>query len=334
MNWNPILQFALAVLAAAVSPLMPAVAQSPQTDRQGANERKVMPVNYVGDGHVDLSPCFTALIADVEIPAQESGPLISMSVREGQLVSVGQQLAKIDDAVALLRLETARTKLDSANEKANNDIDVRAAQNALNIAERERKTNQDLANKGALPRQEYERSALQAKQAALQLEQARRDMETATKDAQVESFNVRAATDSIKRHSIQSPIDGNVMELYKEAGEWVNAGDNVMRVARLDRLYVQGLLDSTKFDPHEVDGRTVSVALTMARGQQTEFHGRIVFVSYEKNSSKFYSVRAEVENRNVNGRWLLLAGEEVTMRIHLDGNAVGQIPHFDPNNQR
>lgn len=300
--------------------------QFQQSNRE--QDQIIAPVNHVGNGHVDLSPCFTMLIADVEVPAQESGPLIAVGVKEGQMVQQGQELARIDDSLAILRLDTARTKLETASDKANNDLDIRAAQNALQLAERERKTNYGIYSKGALPKQDYDRSVLQSKQAALQVEQARRDMESATKEAQVESYNVRAQTDSIQRHLITAPLQGNVMQLHKEKGEWVNAGDNVMRIARLDQLYVSGLLDSSLFDPHEVEGQRVTVAVQMARGQVVEFQGRITFVALEKNSSKFYSVRAEVENRAENNRWLLLANEEVSMRIHLEKKDVAQHPQY------
>ena len=276
--------------------------------------------------YTDIFNCYSELISDVEIPAQESGPLVSLPFRKSQTVQVGQTLAKIDDAIAQLRLQTATTKLEAATHKASNDIDNRAAENALNIAERERKTNYGLYAKGALPKQDYERSMLQAQQAALQLEQAQRDMESNKKNAQVEGFNVSAAEDSIRRHEIKSPLDGNILELYKEAGEWVNAGDRVMRVGRLDRLYVYGLLKAELFDPHEIDGKPVTVTMKTARDQTASFQGKIVFVSYEKNSSLGYSVYAEVENRQVNGRWLLLSGVELSMRIHLKEDRLGQIP--------
>jgi multidrug resistance efflux pump len=282
-------------------------------------------ISHAGDGYVDLAPCFTNLIADVSVPAQESGPLISVDVQEGQAIDSGQQLAAIDDRVAQLRLETASTKRDAATEKANSDIDIRAAQNALEIAEREQKTDYGLYQKGSLPRQEYDRTALQARQAALQLEQAQRDKEAAFKEAQVEELNVRAANDSIRRHSIVSPVAGNVMELYKQAGEWVNAGDNVMRVARLDQLYVEGILDTAQYNPHDVAGRPVTVVARLAQGDQAEFTGRIVFVSQEK-LSRGVAVRAVVDNREVNGHWLLLAMEEVTMRIHLDRESIAVQP--------
>lgn len=309
-------------------------AQEYGNQRIGSQEYQavVAPVNHVGEGHVDVEFCRVMLISEVEVPAPESGPLVAVPVRDGQAIQQLQDLAQIDDSLGQLRLETARTKLDAATQKANNDIDVRAAANALDIAERERKRNYQLYTKGSMPRAEYDRSALQAKQAALQLEQARRDMQVATKEAQVETFNVKAASQSIERHRITSPIDGVVMEVHKQPGEWVNAGDNIMRVARMDRLYVQGLLDSSLFNPHEVEGQRVTISVPVARGEYLEFEGHIVFVSLEKYNAKSYVVRAEVGNRQHNGRWLLLANEdEATMRIHLGKENVTRVPEISNN---
>ena len=279
---------------------------------------QVSPVNHLGEGHVDLEFCRVMLISEVDVPAQESGPLVAVPVSQGQTVQQNADLAQIDDSLGRLRLETARTKLDAASEKASNDIDVRAANNALQIAERERKRNFQLYSTRSMPKAEYDRSMLQAKQAALQLEQAQRDAQAFAKEAQVEAYNVKAANQSIARHRITSPISGVVMELYKQPGEWVDAGDNIMRVARLDRLHVQGLLDSSLFNPHEVEGQKVTISIPVARGEFLEFQGRITFVSLEKYNAKSYVVRAEVENRQQNGRWLLMANEdEATMRIYL-----------------
>lgn len=293
-------------------------AQQEQRPAPGQYQSVATPINHVGQGHVDLEFCRVKLIQEVEIPAQESGPLVVIPVTEGQAIGVGDDLAQLDDGLARLRLETARTKLDAATEKANNNIDVRAATNALQIAERERRRNYQLFSKGSMPKAEYDRSALQAKQAALQLEQAERDMQAAGKEAQVETFNLKAAGDSIERHRVRSPINGVVMELRKQPGEWVNAGEDVMRVAQMDRLYVQGLLDSSLFNPHEIEGQQVTISVPVARGEFLEFQGRIVFVSLEKYNAKSYVVRAEVENRQHDGRWLLMANEdEARMRIFL-----------------
>lgn len=299
-----------------------------------AQRSQVAPVNHIGKGHVDLEFCRVKIIQEVEVPAQESGPLVALPVSEGQAVQQGEDLAQLDDRLARLRLETAQTKLEAMTEKASNNIDVRAATNALQIAERERKRNYQLFTKGSMPRAEYDRSALQAKQAALQLEQAERDMQAAGKDAQIETYNVKAASDSILRHQVKSPINGVVMELHKRPGEWVNAGDNVMRVAQMDRLYVQGLLDSSLFNPHEIEGQKVTISVPVARGESLEFRGRIIFVAMEKYNAKSYVVKAEVENRQHQGRWLLMANEdEALMRIHLGdefASRVSSTPDTNP----
>ena len=293
---------------------------------EASKPSRVAPVNHMGKGHVDLEFCRVKIIQEVEVPAQESGPLITLPVAEGQAVQQGDSLAQLDDRLARLRLETAQTKLEAMTEKANNNIDVRAATNALQIAERERKRNYQLFTKGSMPRAEYDRSALQAKQAALQLEQAERDMQAAGKDAQIETYNVKAASDSIMRHQVKSPIAGRVMELHKQPGEWVNAGDNVMRVAQMDRLYVQGLLDSSLFNPHEIEGQKVTISVPVARGESLEFQGRIVFVAMEKYNAKSYVVKAEVENRQHEGRWLLMANEDAAlMRIHLSDEFASRV---------
>ncbi len=291
----------------------------PATFDRNDQQAVAAPVNHVGDGHVDLEFCRVLMISEVEVPAKESGPLVDIPVREGAAIQHGQQVAQIDDRLAVLRLETARTELESANHKASNDVDIRAANNALALANREKRRNQQLYSRKSVPKAEYDRSVLQVKQAALQVEQAKRDFESAMKEAQVETYNVQAASQSIDHHKLLSPLNGVVMELHKQVGEWVNAGDNVMRVARMDRLYVQGLLDSSLYNPHEVEGKRVTVSIPVARNETLQFEGRIVFVSLEKYNAKSYVVRAEVENRQQNGRWLLMANEdEALMRIHFD----------------
>ena len=54
------------------------------------------------------------LISEIEVPAQESGPLLAIPVREGQAVEQSHDLAQIDDSLARLRLETAIERVPNA----------------------------------------------------------------------------------------------------------------------------------------------------------------------------------------------------------------------------
>ena len=92
-----------------------------------------------------------------------------------------------------------------------------------------------------------------------------------------------------------------------------------MRIARMDRLRIQGYVEGNQFDPHEVANKPVTVTLELAT-ESIDFTGQIVFVSLEKKANR-YQVWAEVNNVERNGRWVLQSDHEVAMTIHLDRNA-------------
>ena len=104
------------------------------------------------------------------------------------------------------------------------------------------------------------------------------------------------------------------MLLKREAGEWVTAGETVMRIARMDRLRIPGIINGDEHDPHEIDGRPVTVTLQLARGRSVQFNGSIVFASVEKRIGNKFMVWAEVDNRHHEGsgrHWMLQPGSVV-----------------------
>jgi multidrug efflux pump subunit AcrA (membrane-fusion protein) len=126
-----------------------------------------------------------------------------------------------------------------------------------------------------------------------------------------------AAAEAVNRRQITSPLDGEVVEVKKNAGEWVQAGETVAHVVRLDRLRIQGFLYATEFEHGEIAGRPVSVTVQLARGHQETFSGKVVFVDPLIAARGRFRVRAEVTNRQANGQWLLLPGLNAEMTIQL-----------------
>jgi multidrug efflux pump subunit AcrA (membrane-fusion protein) len=83
-------------------------------------------------------------------------------------------------------------------------------------------------------------------------------------------------------------------------------------------MEVEGPVDQTLFDPHELQGCDVTVEVQMARGRKETFPGRITKVSsLVSGSTKTYNVRAEVVNRQEHGSWMLRNGLPATMTVHL-----------------
>jgi len=88
-------------------------------------------------------------------------------------------------------------------------------------------------------------------------------------------------------------------------------------------MLVEGALEISAFDPHEVMGCDVTVEIEMARGRKEQFTGRLVYVSSMVRLDGRYIVRAEVANRQEYGRWLLRDGMTAKMTIRLNTAAGG-----------
>ncbi len=271
--------------------------------------------------HVDLDTCIVSFIEDIELPAQESGVLRSLSVKEGQSFEKGQAIARIDDELYRKLLQQAQMQRDMALKRAADMTSIRAGRYKLKLASTEAAKSRKLLSKGSTSESEYKRARYSEQVAQEELVAAENEREMAGNEARFEEAKVDEARVRIRRHSISTEFDGYVIKKFRDAGEWVQAGEKVLRVARMDRLYVQGNISSKKLNPFEVADKPVTVTLQLARGKETTFEGKIVSIGLEKQGSDLFMVKAEVENRPQEGFWTLLPGSQVKMRIHLDGKS-------------
>jgi multidrug efflux pump subunit AcrA (membrane-fusion protein) len=269
--------------------------------------------------HAVVSHCQVFLIDDVEVPALESGPLIGVLVREGRFVRQDELLAQIDDKQAQLVKMSAEAECDSAEAKANDDIDVRYATKSFELAEAE--LNQDLEIKrrssGAVTDSEIRRKQLVKTREQLGIDRAKLEQQVAIFTAAVKKTAVEAANESILRRRITAPFDGMVVDVLRQKSEWVNAGEAVLRVVRMDRLQVDGFLQGDEVNPTDVAERRVTVEIELAQGRRERFEGVVVFVNPLVQAGNKYRVRAEVDNRFERNEPLLRPGMDATMMIHL-----------------
>ena len=266
-----------------------------------------------------LDLCQVNLIDDIDVPAPEAGLLIAIEAEEGTAVEDGKLLARIDDRKELVQKEAAEMERDAAKARAEEDIEVRFAEatHAKAGAELDDVLSVEKRSAGTITRSKVRELELEKERARLQIDKSKLDRKVAKMTADVQQSKVRLADDSIVRRRIESPIDGEVLAVYHAKGEWVNAGESVFRVVRLDRLRVEGFLSAAEFNPSEVACRPVTVEVQLAHGRSVQFTGEVTFVNPEIKAGNKYRVRAEVENRRENGHWLLQPGKEAAMAIGL-----------------
>jgi macrolide-specific efflux system membrane fusion protein len=95
-----------------------------------------------------------------------------------------------------------------------------------------------------------------------------------------------------------APINGAVVEVVRQPGDWVEPGDKVLRLVWLDRLRVEGLIQASDVTA-DLRNQPVSVTLDLPGRGKREFPGKVVFISPEINPvNGQVRIWAEVDNKD------------------------------------
>lgn len=274
----------------------------------GAQERRSPPRGLTANGLVKL-------IDDVDVPAQEAGQIVQLLVAEGQAVKTGELLARLDDDLQKLALTRALGELQVQVRKAESDVAVRAAKKSAAVAQAD--LDRALAARRNFPESisdsEVDSLRLKAEKAVLDIEQAEFELDLARVTRGIRQAEADQARLGVERRQIRAAFDGTIVEMARQVGEWVQPGEKVLRMVRLDRLRIEVMLPPSTdrrglagaavvFEPN-VSGQAVS-------GRSLE--GKIVFVHPEIDPvNGQIRVWAEVENKD---GWLL-PGDRGTLRV-------------------
>jgi multidrug efflux pump subunit AcrA (membrane-fusion protein) len=256
---------------------------------------------------------------EIKLPGKEPGVLVQLAVREGALVRYNDVIGRIDDSEPQMQKKAAGAAYSAAYEKWKDDVELRFAQASADVGKAKldwiNESNR-LADK-SVAQVEVREAELDWKKSVLGIEKAGHDRSLAKYEALTKQAELDAAELAIQRRVIKAPFDGVVEEIKRHQDEWVQPGDTILTLLRMDVLHVEGAIEQSKYDPHEVQGCEVTVDVEMARGRKATFKGRIIKVSSIVRSDGVYNVRAEIANQQEDGHWVLNDGLPATMTIHL-----------------
>ena len=210
---------------------------------------------------------------EVKISSDVSGEIVELFVEEGDSVTNGQVLARIDPDAYQSQVERGVASVNNAKAQlANSQAGIERNKAGVTQAEAQReqieaqlvntrdvhRRNIQLHKDGVISTADFEASesnlnALEAnlRSAAAAYKTAIANLEASKQSAKAASFSVKSAEASLKemrttlrRTTIYAPMDGTVSMLNVEAGERVvgtsmMTGTEMMRVANLDAIEVQ-----------------------------------------------------------------------------------------------
>ncbi|HEX5443898.1 MAG TPA: HlyD family efflux transporter periplasmic adaptor subunit [Pirellulales bacterium] len=266
---------------------------------------------------VEVDGCLVSAIDQVDVAAEEAGVVTEMAVREGAQVSKGDKLAQINDSKVVAAKKVAQAEQRVAAAEASSTVSVRYAQAAYKVAEYDYRKHVDAerTTPGVTPAAELKKLKLTADKAYLEIEKAVLEKHIAELTAESKAASVEAADDDIERRKVLARIDAMVIDVKRHEGEWVNPGDRLLRLLRMDKLKVEGTLTLSEVSPENVVGRPVTVTAELTGRREVKLPGKVVFVDPLIGPGGKFRVIADVENREENGVWLLLPGMESKMFV-------------------
>ena len=171
-------------------------------------------------------PIFTKPSADVTLSFVQAGRIAKINFREGDLVKVGDVLVQQDDSVERVRLE--QLEAESKDKTQIQASEAKLALSQVDLKKREENPKATTSLELEYARLNVKIAELQLRLAIFQNEQAQRKYEEAKLQ--------------IERMSLKSPIDGRIESIEGveeiETGESVNALEDVIRVVRIDPLWI------------------------------------------------------------------------------------------------
>lgn len=173
-----------------------------------------------------VTDSFTEPFERRNVAAAEPGAIATVQVEEGQQVKAGEVLAELQAADLHHKLQLAKLRAQSVYKK-------NSAQARLLMRAKQRDALIPMLQQGHANQAEVEIAKLEHEVALAELEAALQEI----RENEIQCDLIEA---EIERRTIRSPIDGVVINIRADSGEYISAAEpSFAAVAQLDRLRVR-----------------------------------------------------------------------------------------------
>jgi len=207
------------------------------------------------------------LVDTVQLGLQREQLVAQREATQSHVTEIGQQINVLDvqRAIALRTYERTRRLF---NQRA-------ATAQQLDQAERDERV---LANQIAAQEDQIKAHERQIAAQTDQVRAARAQEQTAAAQAAGAEAQVNQAGERIRKTGVRNPIDGTVLTTYAKAGEVVQAGQPLYRVADLKTMEVRAYVTEPQLSSIRL-GQDARVSIDAGGGRRQTVNGAISWIS-------------------------------------------------------
>lgn len=230
-----------------------------------------------GDAKPDAYGSFEA--TEVVVSSQASGQLITFTAAEGSDLKAGTLVATVD--TTQLELERAQTIAQrSATEARANAAGSQAGvyESQLAIARRALERTRRLFEQKAATSQQLDQAERDHRMLVAQIAAARSQQQSVAREVTSATARVAQIHDRIGKSRVANPVSGTVLATYARAGEIVQPGQPLYRIANLDTLTLRAYVIETQLASLQL-GQLVQVHVDQGNGALMTLPGIVSWVS-------------------------------------------------------
>jgi len=244
------------------------------------------------------------------VSAETGGSLLWFTPVEGQQVAPGTLLGVIDTARLSLdreQLGAQRTAVRARVSEADRQIGVLAVQRE--IAERAFARTRRLFAEQAATAQQLDQAERDYRVLGEQIAAVRAQRSSVTQDVAASDARVAQIAERITKSRVSAPFAGTVLATYARAGEFVQPGQPLFRLANLDTLTLRAYVTEPQLAQLRL-GQNVQVSVDRGEGNQLALPGTVSWISAkaeftptpvqtrDERADLVYAVKIRVPNRS------------------------------------
>ena len=216
---------------------------------------------------------------EVTVAAQASGPVLTVAVREGDVVALGDVLAEVDAGpLALQRAELEARQATVQSRLGELGAQRTALQAQLDLAVRDQGRMQRLATSAAATPQQVDRAEREVAVFTAQLSGIEATRATIGREVAAITTQIAQLEDRVERSVVRAPLTGTVLVRLAEPGEVVAPGRPIVVMAALDTLIFRAWVSGAQL-PELRLGAAVVVRTDAGGGTLREHPGTVTWIA-------------------------------------------------------
>lgn len=230
----------------------------------------------------EKSDAFGNFEADPVIVSTEvSGKILQLNVEKGQKIEAGFVAAIIDTVQTSLKIkqiDAQKASVIAKRQTIQSQIAVFEEQ-IKNLQTNEKRLAQMVKDQAATQKQLDDITG-QISVIVKQIESTKTQFTSVNKELEVLDTQMEATLDLLGRSTIQSPVNGTIMETYAKQGELATPGKALFKIANLDELTLKVYVSGAQL-PNVKIGQQVNVFIDKSETENQILSGTVTWISSE-----------------------------------------------------